>query len=88
MIKIDKRAVQIEGKASQVLLELAILIREIRDMLDDEAIDVAIEVSKDKKVLDLLKVMVFDGSEMSALEMLLAKLELAKALDEEEEEDE
>lgn len=88
MIKIDKRAVQIEGKASQVLLELAILIREIRDMLDDEAIDVAIEVSKDKKVLDLLKTMVFDGSEMSALEMLLAKLELAKALDEEEEEDE
>ncbi len=88
MIKIDKRAVQIEGKASQVLLELAILIREIRDMLDDEAIDVAVEVSKEKKVLDLLMLMVFDGSEMSALETLLAKLELAKALGEEEEEDE
>lgn len=75
MIKIDKRAVQIEGKASQVLLELAILIREIRDMLDDEAIDVAIEVSTSKKVLDLLKVMVFDGSKMSPLDSLLEELE-------------
>ena len=48
MIKIDNGTVHIEGRGIQVLTELTILLKTIRDMTDDESVDKAVAASKSK----------------------------------------
>ena len=81
MIKIDGKTLHIEGKGTQVFMELTFLLHEIREMLDDEAIDLAVSLS-DTKAIEIMMEKIFGKEEKSPLDSLLEELEALEEGDE------
>ena len=75
MIKIDGKAVQVEGRGGQILLELTILLHELREEMDNEFVDVAVDMSGSRAYPLVMALYGKTCGEESALDSLLEFLE-------------
>ena len=50
MIKIENKEIRIEGNGASIVIELAILMREIRNNVDEDAVDLAMHLSKTEAI--------------------------------------